>query len=209
MSSHRGPHRNTRTWTVASLGVALLLASACDRKYAISDPPPVQTSTLDVQLRQQLSGWGVMPILPMPAQNAALVDLGQSLFFDKILSGNRDVSCASCHDPLMHTTDERALAIGTGAAGTGASRTLGDGRQFTPRSAPSLINSGLRTFYLFWDGRVNEEGGPAHFQTPAGAALPSGLNTLLAAQAMFPVTNRNEMRGNIGDVDRFGKANEL
>jgi cytochrome c peroxidase len=209
MTVRRGTHGSARAWRLASLGIALLLASACDRKYAISDPPPVQTSTLDVQLRQQLTGWGVMPILPVPAQNAALVDLGRALFFDKILSGNRDVSCASCHDPLMHATDSRALAIGTGAVGSGATRTLGDGRQFTPRSAPSLINSGLRTFYLFWDGRVNEEGGPARFQTPAGAALPTGLNTLLAAQAMFPVTNRNEMRGNVGDVDRFGKANEL
>ena len=37
----------------------------------------------------------VMPIGPVPAQNPALVSLGQALFFDKILSGNRDVSCAT------------------------------------------------------------------------------------------------------------------
>ena len=209
MTFSMGAGRAVRT-AAASLGAALLvLVAGCDRKYAIADPPPAGTPTLDAQLRQTLAGWGVMPILPMPAQSPALVDLGQALFFDKILSGNRDVSCASCHDPLMHATDGRSLAIGTGAVGAGTTRVLGEGRNFTPRSAPSIINTGLRSFYLFWDGRVNVEGGPARFQTPAGPALPLGLVNLLAAQAMFPVVNRNEMRGDVGDVDRFGNPNEL
>jgi cytochrome c peroxidase len=39
--------------------------------------------------------------------------------------------------------------------------------------------------------------------------LPEGLDSLLAAQAMFPVTSRDEMRGLRGDVDIFGNHNEL
>ena len=39
--------------------------------------------------------------------------------------------------------------------------------------------------------------------------MPTGLTSVLAAQAMFPVTNRNEMRGEVGDRDVFGNVNEL
>ena len=44
--------------------------------------------------------------------------------------------------------------------------------------------------------------------TPAGALLPAVPN-ILAAQAMFPVVNRREMRGERGDLDVFGNPNEL
>jgi cytochrome c peroxidase len=183
------------------------VASACS-DGSVSDV--VATPSLDAQVRQALNGWGVVPILPVNAQDPALVDLGRSLFFDKILSGNRDVACASCHTPMAHTGDGLSLAIGTGAVRVGTTRTLGPGRQFTPRNAPSLLSAGLQPFYLFWDGRVSEFGGGAsRFSSPAGAALPSGLASVLAAQAMIPVTNRVEMRGNAGDRDALGNVNEL
>jgi cytochrome c peroxidase len=125
------------------------------------------------------------------------------------LSGNRDVSCATCHSPETRTADGLSLAIGTGAVVNGATRTLGAGRQFTPRNAPSLFSGGLRPIYMFWDGRVSEEGFNGLFSTPAGTALPGGLSNILAAQAMIPVTNRVEMRGVAGDHDVFGATNEL
>jgi cytochrome c peroxidase len=71
-----------------------------------------------------------------------------------------------------------------------------------------LLNVGLGQNYIFWDGRVQEMGSGV-FQTPARGALPAGLPNALAAQAMFPVTNRTEMRGNPGDRDVFGNPNEL
>lgn len=190
--------------------LAVIFATGCGSTMTdgggVTPPPPV---TLDDQVRAQFSIWGVVPIGAVAQPNAALVDLGRSLFFDKILSGNRDVSCATCHSPQSHGADVLALSIGTGGAGDGASRTLGAGRQFTPRNAPSLINTGLGAFFFFWDGRVSDLGGSANFRTPAGAALPTGLSDVLAAQAMFPVTNRNEMRGEVGDHDVFGNVNEV
>src|SRR5262245_44719622 len=91
----------------------VLLATACYRDPPSPvDPPP--EPTLDEQLRASLRGWGVVPILPTPVQNPALVELGRSLFFDKELSGNRDVACASCHDPGTHMGDGMSLAVGTG-----------------------------------------------------------------------------------------------
>jgi len=192
----------TRLVRTASLGL-LALVIGCDGWKTPSEPP----AALDAELRQSLSRWGTVPIGPTPAQPPALVDLGQALMFDKVLSGNRDIACATCHNPASHAGDGLALSIGTGGSGLGPSRTLGPGRQFIPRNAPTLVNTGLGAFYLFWDGRVS--GSSFAFQTPAGAALPPGLPNILAAQAMFPVVNREEMRGAPGDHDRFGNPNEL
>jgi cytochrome c peroxidase len=191
---------------VRTLGLAaLVLASACDEKTPPTGLPP----SIDAQLRQTLQQWGVVPIGPMPPQNPALVALGRALMFDKILSGNRDIACATCHQPSEHLGDGLSLAIGTGGTGLGPTRTLGPGRQFVPRNAPSLLNGGLGMFYVFWDGRISRFGaGPGAFTTPAGTALPPVPN-ILAAQAMFPVTNRREMRGEPGDLDVFGNPNEL
>ena len=103
---------------------------------------------------------------------------------------------------------ENPLAVGTGGTGSGTGRLPGPGREFVARNAPSLFNTGLGLFYMFWDGHVSGfQAGP--FESPAGPALPGGLPNVLAAQAMFPVVNRVEMRGEPGDVDVYGNPNEL
>jgi len=186
--------------TIIAIYFSLLaLAAACERTETPTEP------TLDAQLRQDIGRWGVIPIGPVPAQPQALVDLGQALMFDKILSGNRDVACATCHHPSAHEGDGLSLSIGTGGTGLGPSRTLGPGRQFVRRNAPSLLNDGLGLFYLFWDGRV------ARFLSSfnGGPPVPGDVPNLLSAQAMLPVLDRREMRGEPGDRDVFGAPNEL
>ncbi|HMC18865.1 MAG TPA: cytochrome c peroxidase [Gemmatimonadales bacterium] len=186
--------------TIIAIYFSLLaLAAACERTETPTEP------TLDAQLRQDIGRWGVIPIGPMPTQPEALVDLGQALMFDKILSGNRDVACATCHHPSTHEGDGLSLSIGTGGTGLGPSRTLGPGRQFVRRNAPSLLNDGLGLFYLFWDGRV------ARFLSSfnGGPPVPGDVPNLLSAQAMLPVLDRREMRGEPGDRDVFGAPNEL
>ena len=70
----------------------------------------------------------------------ALVDLGQQLYFDKRLSRDGTVSCATCHDPAKGWAD--AAPVSTGIHG-----------QKGGRSAPTIINRSLgRT--QFWDGRA-------------------------------------------------------
>src|SRR5439155_1021010 len=76
----------------------------------------------------------------------------------------------------------------------------------TPSGPPASIDAELRQSLGGWSVVPI---GATPVQTPAGVVLPSGLPTLLAAQAMFPVTNREEMRGAPGDRDRFGNPNEL
>jgi len=168
-------------------------------------PPP----NLDQQLGKAIRAAGVTPIDPGPLPDHDVEYLGQALMFDKELSGNRDISCATCHHPLLHTGDGLSVSIGTGGSGLGPSRVLGAGRGFIPRNAPEVFVRGAALWTtMFWDGRVagTPEGG---FTSPAGAQLPAGLDNVLAVQAMFPVTSRDEMRGAAGDVDVFGQHNEL
>jgi len=131
--------------------------------------------------------------------------LGQLLFFDKILSGNRNISCATCHHPMAATGDGVSVSIGEGAHGLGVTRDLGEGLDAVlarvPRNAPALFNVGAKQFKrLFDDGRVEEDvTQPSGFRTPAGTDFPPGIETVLAAQAMFPVTSATEMAGHPGE----------
>ncbi|MGE0553717.1 MAG: cytochrome-c peroxidase [Gemmatimonadales bacterium] len=187
--------------------IAILTLTAA---LACGEPtePPEPSLNLDAELRQLVGGWGVVPIGPMPEQPVAMVELGRALFFDKLLSGNRDIACASCHLAAASLGDGLSLAVGTGGTGLGASRALGAGREFVPRNAPSLLNAGLGMYQMFWDARLSGTS-PGPFQVDSAVALPAGLPNLLSAQAMLPVLNRREMRGEPGDVDAMGNPNEL
>ena len=139
------------------------------------------------------------------APDAAKVELGKQLFFDKILSGNLNISCATCHHPFAATGDGLSLPIGEGGRGLGVTRDTGAGpdavHERVPRNAPALFNLGAREFTrLFHDGRLQPNAMfPNGIESPAGFDLPPGLDSPLAAQAMFPVTSATEMAGQAGE----------
>lgn len=155
----------------------------------------VRAADLDAALQSLIAQQGLRPLPPAPPPDPAQVALGRALFFDKELSGNRDISCATCHHPQLATADGLPLSIGTGGTGLGPARQLGPNREIVPRHATELFNRGLAEWRtMFWEGRVSGSAAEG-FHTPAGTSLPPGLDSVLAAQAMFPVTIRNEMRG--------------
>ena len=189
------------------IGLGILGSWGCDGRVTDSEPQPI---AVDEQLRRSIGQWGVVPIGAMPAQNPNLVALGRALFFDKILSGNRDIACVTCHQPSAALTDGRSLPVGTGGIVQGNDRALGKGREFVPRQSPTLLNAGLGLFYAFWDGRLQRGGPVGVFRVENGQPpLPVNVENILIAQALLPVLNRAEMRGNPGDVDVFGNPNEL
>lgn len=60
--------------------------------------------------------------VPAPASNPsspAKIALGRALFWDPVLSGGKDVSCASCHHPAAGYADGLDLAIGENGQGLG------------------------------------------------------------------------------------------
>lgn len=119
----------------------------------------------------------------------AKVALGQALFFDKMLSGNRNIACATCHHPRHASTDQVSLGLGTGASGLGPARIAGADQPVfgrVPRNSPALFNRGAREFAtMFHDGRVERDTNgtwPSGFWTPARERLPDGLDNVLAAR---------------------------
>src|SRR5690242_10321519 len=74
---------------------------------------------------------------------AAKVDLGRLLFWDPILSGGKDVSCATCHHPAFGYSDGLPLSIGVNGVGVGSQRTFADGAppQFAKRNSQTVLNS--------------------------------------------------------------------
>lgn len=186
-----------RIFTVTLVLVGLLLL-ACRE----------QTPDVEARLQAALATHEITPLDIGDSPAAAKVALGQMLFFDKVLSGNRDISCATCHHPSQGSGDGLPVSIGTGGEGLGPARQIGYGRSFIPRNAPELFNRGSAEWTtMFWDNRVIVQDGVFH--TPAGDKLLPGLDNVLAAQAMFPVTSADEMRGEAGDVDVLGNTNEL
>lgn len=150
----------------------------------------------------------VKPPTNLQSPSPELVKLGEALFWDPELSGNRDISCATCHHSDLATGDAISVSIGTSGLGLGEHRSMGTARELVPRNATPLFNLGYAEWNtLFWDGRVQTDP-EAGFNTPASDRLPNGLDSVLAAQAMFPVVSRDEMRGYRG-TDIFGQPNEL
>ncbi|WP_300036669.1 cytochrome c peroxidase [uncultured Roseobacter sp.] len=134
----------------------------------------------------------------------AQVRLGQMLFYDPLLSGNRNISCATCHHPKFGTADGVALSLGEGGIGLGPERRPDPDNmpeQRIPRNAPALFNLGAREFtVLFHDGRIEADAGkPGGIRTPMGAEMNSGFASLLSAQTMFPVLSADEMAGHYSE----------
>ncbi len=68
------------------------------------------------------------------------VALGRKLYFDKRLSADSTVSCATCHDPKSCFADGKKVAEGIKG-------------QKGARNSPTTLNAGFYDFQ-FWDGRV-------------------------------------------------------
>lgn len=108
------------------------------------------------------------------------IDLGRYLFFDPILSDDRTMACASCHDPRRAFTDGRAKSVGH------RMRTEGE-RIVLSRSAPTLWNVGFQTRF-FWDGRASsleEQAVGPLFSADEMASTPANLTATLHANAAY------------------------
>ncbi|WP_082899367.1 cytochrome-c peroxidase [Sulfitobacter sp. EhC04] len=156
---------------------------------ALADPLPAPVTDAD------------FPSFPMEQ-----ILLGRDLFFDPVLSGNRNIACATCHHPTLGTSDGMSLSIGEGGLGLGAQRkATEDNRPHAriPRNAPALFNIGAREFtVMFHDGRV-ELSNDAIFgiRMPEGRTLEKPMPSALAAQAMLPILSADEMSGQAGEND--------
>jgi cytochrome c peroxidase len=134
------------------------------------------------------------------------VSLGKLLFYDPILSGKKDVACATCHNANAAYTDGLDLSIGTNAVGFGRNRhflTPND-IPFAKRNAQTILNTAYNGFDvngnydpatapMFWDSRTksleNQVFGPIQtFEEMRGHAYsePLALDSVVARLKNIP-----------------------
>lgn len=132
--------------------------------------------------------------------------LGQLLFYDPILSGNKNTACSTCHHPKFGTSDGVSLALGEGGIGLGPDRIADPENapeQRIGRNAPALFNLGAAEFTsLFHDGRLEVDSTRSSgIRTPLEDEMVQGFDSVLSAQAMFPVLSGDEMSGHYSEND--------
>jgi cytochrome c peroxidase len=191
----------------------LLLAVA-----VVAEGPILPKDTLPAQLAVAPVPLGLDQPVPVPTDNpfaGAKVALGRKLFFDPILSHDKTVACASCHQPEHGFASPDPLAIGIGGK---------KGR----RNAPTLLNRAYaRT--LFWDGRetsleaqalkpiedplemgaklpevVERLRADGEYRKLFGAAFPDGVTTANLGRALATFERTLLLGNNIGDRFRRG-----
>ncbi|NOQ16471.1 MAG: cytochrome-c peroxidase [Methyloprofundus sp.] len=151
----------------------------------------------------------------VPSIDSPQAQLGMDLFFSKTLGGDGDSACVACHHPSLGGGDNLALPVGVEAdepdlLGVGRTNDNAlnndEGGPPVPRNAPTTFNVVAWDKFQFHDGRVEsldnipgENGaGAAGIRTPDsafGVADPLAGNNLVQAQARFPVTSNEEMKG--------------
>ena len=115
-------------------------------------------------------------------------ELGQNLFWDPIMSGNRDVACATCHHPDFGYADGRDLSSGINGVGIGPNR---QGGVLIKRNAPTILNTAFNGINI--DRSYNPNAAPMFWDNRANS---------LEEQALLPVLDHDEMRGdNIAEED--------
>jgi len=161
----------------------------------------------------------------LPSIQDPIAQLGMKLFFSKGLGGDMDAACVTCHHPVLGGGDNMSLSIGSESeipdllgpgrrhAATGSHY---DGGPTVPRNAPSTFNIGLWDQVLFLDGRVESlsktvgtNGADGSISTPDSGfdiADPSAGKNLTMAQARFPVTSPEEMRGFVFELGQPNTA---
>ncbi len=156
---------------------------------------------------------GIPPNLPPALTDADFVEttpaevkLGQFLFYDPILSGNRNIACSTCHHPKFATSDGLSLGLGEGGKGLGPER-VADAANLPerriPRNSPALFNLGAHEVtVMFHDGRIEvDKNRPSGLRTPLEDEMVMGFANLLSAQTMFPVLSSDEMAGHYQEND--------
>ena len=98
-----------------------------------------QDSNNDKTLDRIINHYDLRPLKVRKFEEDPKYELGKMLFFDLILSGNRDTSCATCHLISEGTSDGLKLSIGTNASGISSSRVLDDNLEIEhPRNSLDL-----------------------------------------------------------------------
>ena len=194
-----------RGWLALSLG--LLVAGLL---YLGFWPAPPDAAPAFLPTNAPGDGGLRRPLPPIPTRpdnpvTPERVALGLLLYFDPVLSGANDESCATCHHPDLGLADGRGLSMGRGGKGLGPERTGGAELR---RGAPTVWNAAFN-HRQFWDGRASDLEDQARnpIQSPDEMNQdPSGLVKELEAIPEYVTLFDRAFAGHDGSAVTFENA---
>lgn len=172
------------SYFILLLAVAAILIDACRSSENKTKPSKKAETT------QPTEKLGALPALyKSPADNPSTpekIELGRLLFYDPVLSGAKDIACATCHHPEFGYSENIELSIGTNAEGLGENRRFNTPNDipFVKRNSQTLLNSAFNGIDM--EGNYSPENAPMFWDVRASS---------LEQQAMMPVKTFEEMRG--------------
>ncbi|MFY9224399.1 MAG: cytochrome c peroxidase [Blastocatellia bacterium] len=125
------------TFFIAIAMMASFISVSNENKVAAAAPPQEFQAQIPFGLPADL--WNEL----IPADNPMTpnkIALGEKLYFDKRLSIDQTVSCATCHDPATALADINAVGVGIQ-------------NKKGARNSPTVLNSMFNELQ-FWDGRA-------------------------------------------------------
>ena len=156
-----------------------------------------QTITLEAG-HASLQKWRLAATPPHPDDNeptAARIDLGKRLFFDPRLSGDGNMSCATCHNPMLGWSDGQATGKGVKS-------------MVLDRASPTVVNTAYNPIQM-WDGRKKSLEDQA--MGPMEATVEMNMDTLklfrwLNANSGYRVLFEGAYPGKPIDAESVSKA---
>lgn len=162
--------------------VLCILITACGN--------PTKKRDVETPQPKEIAKVGALPKdIKMPIGNPNSKEkelLGKLLFYDPILSGGKDIACASCHHPATGYAEFLDLSIGTNGEGLGSKRAFKEPNEIPlmKRNSPTILNTAFNGIHgkddydpenapMFWDDRVKS----------------------LEKQALEPIKTLEEMKG--------------
>ena len=190
-----------------AIGLAVVIAVCVASLSWLKATPSAE---IDPDLAKVIKQFNLQPLQVRKFEADQKFKLGQALFFDPVLSGPRDVACGTCHLLKYGTSDGLSKSIGVHGVEIGPERRLMKPVRQHPRHALkswNRDNNAVRA--LFWDGRVEVINSERRvFRSPLGNDLPTGLENILAVQALFPLVTTEEMLGEAADRSSTNLPNE-
>ena len=170
--------------------------------------PYVQSASeptdLDISLDEYIKTFNFSAVERQSDFKPALIKLGSKLYGDMRLSLTGDKSCFTCHLDFLNSGDDLPLSLGVGTTYTqGPSGIYQNTARTTKRNATNLYNKGHIEFKtLFADGRVNYQNKKwttpdslLNNSSPLYKDILAVLNSSMSAQALFPMVDPIEMKG--------------
>ncbi len=133
-----------RTWLLTIPVLPLIFVAGCNGNRL--DVKPIGAP---IEIKAPL-GLPPVPVPPGAPETAETIALGRKLFYERKLSLDNTLACASCHNPLFEFSDGQRHSTGVGG-------------KVGVRNAPSVVNAAYASAQ-FWDGRARsleeQAGGP-------------------------------------------------